>query len=196
MSNQGRPRKVTDDELLQTFLAATDPVLTTSEVATKTSLSQRAVFDRLKELSERGILERKEVGARGAVWWIALSQIEHPSLNEGESIVKQLDPEYAVGIEISADGMDLMDRELTFDGPQGANRDEIQRRKRAVRAVYEYLGEKDHSVRKSEVISNLYREYSAGYENPHSWWQELIRPYLKAVSDVSLTESGHAWQRQ
>lgn len=56
-------------EILDVFRAASDPVLTTSEVAENFSISHRGVRDRLQKLEEEGVLESKKVGARGMVWW-------------------------------------------------------------------------------------------------------------------------------
>lgn len=65
----GRKPTITDKEILDVFRAASDPVLTTSEVAENFSISHRGVRDRLEKLEEEGVLESKKVGARGMVWW-------------------------------------------------------------------------------------------------------------------------------
>lgn len=69
MSGTGRPRDVTDDEILDVFRQSDDPVLMTSEVAEEIELKTRGTFDRLEKLHEDGVLRKKKVGETGAVWW-------------------------------------------------------------------------------------------------------------------------------
>lgn len=65
----GRKPTISDDEILEVFTQASDPVLTTSEVSEHIGLSRRGTLDRLSDLSEVGELQMKRVGNAGAVWW-------------------------------------------------------------------------------------------------------------------------------
>lgn len=65
----GRRPEFTDDEILAVFRSSSDPVLTTSEVASQFEVTHRAVRDRLEKLEEAGTLQSKKVGARAKVWW-------------------------------------------------------------------------------------------------------------------------------
>ncbi|WP_092932664.1 FaeA/PapI family transcriptional regulator [Natrinema hispanicum] len=65
----GRKPTITDDDILDVFRSASDPVLTTSEVASHFDITHRGVRDRLAKLEQEGVLECKKVGARGMVWW-------------------------------------------------------------------------------------------------------------------------------
>lgn len=65
----GRRPEVSDEEILAVFRSSSDPVLSTSEIASKFDLTHRGVRDRLEKLDEQGSLESKKVGARGKVWW-------------------------------------------------------------------------------------------------------------------------------
>lgn len=65
----GREPTVTDDEILEAFESASDPVLTTVELASELSLGRRGMLDRLKELEAKGVLKSKKAGARSLVWW-------------------------------------------------------------------------------------------------------------------------------
>jgi DNA-binding Lrp family transcriptional regulator len=69
MSGPGRKPTVSDEEILNVFREASDPVLTTTEVADEINLSRRGTFDRLNRLVSEGTLEMKKVGETGAVWW-------------------------------------------------------------------------------------------------------------------------------
>jgi predicted ArsR family transcriptional regulator len=65
----GRRPEFTDDEILAVFRSSSDPVLTTSEVASQFDVTHRGVRDRLERLEEAGQLKSKKVGARAKVWW-------------------------------------------------------------------------------------------------------------------------------
>lgn len=62
---------VTDDELLQLFREAEDPVLSTAEVAKQVTLKRRSVYDRLVSLRDDGYLKGKEIGGKNTVWWLS-----------------------------------------------------------------------------------------------------------------------------
>ena len=70
-SKPGPDPSVTDDEFLELFRTAEDPVLSTAEVAEQVSLSRRSVYNRLVSLREEGWLEGKQIGGRNTVWWIS-----------------------------------------------------------------------------------------------------------------------------
>jgi len=60
----GRRPQITDEEIVNVFRSASDPVLTTSEVAAEFEITHRGVHDRLDKLAEEGTLKSKDVGAR------------------------------------------------------------------------------------------------------------------------------------
>jgi predicted ArsR family transcriptional regulator len=65
----GRRPEFSDDEILAVFRSSSDPVLTTSEVASQFDVTHRGVRDRLEKLEKSGTLQSKKVGARAKVWW-------------------------------------------------------------------------------------------------------------------------------
>ncbi|MFC6874125.1 winged helix-turn-helix domain-containing protein [Halobellus marinus] len=69
MAGPGRDPTVSDAEILEVLQEASDPVLTTQEVAKEIGLGRRGTFDRLKRLSEDGKIEMKKVGETASVWW-------------------------------------------------------------------------------------------------------------------------------
>lgn len=71
MAGPGRKPTVSDDEILDVFRRASDPVLTTAEVAEEVDLGRRGAFDRLSRLAKENKLEMKKVGKSGAVWWLS-----------------------------------------------------------------------------------------------------------------------------
>lgn len=82
----GRKPRVADAELLAVFREADDPVLTTSEVATALPIGKRATLDRLKALHEAGAIERKAVGPRGQVWWLADGETAPDDVSEEDPL--------------------------------------------------------------------------------------------------------------
>jgi transposase len=74
MGNNSKPGpkpSVTDDELIAVFQEAEDPVMSTSEVTERVSLTRRSVYDRLASLREEGKLNGKQIGGKNTVWWIS-----------------------------------------------------------------------------------------------------------------------------
>jgi len=69
MPGPGREPTVSNEEILEVFRDASDPVLTTAEVANAIGLGRRGTFDRLKQLSNEKEIQMKKVGETGAVWW-------------------------------------------------------------------------------------------------------------------------------
>lgn len=75
-STPGPDPSVTDEEILQVFHATDDPVLSTAEVAEVLPIKRRSVLNRLESLRDEGVIEKKTVGGRNSVWWIASEQSE------------------------------------------------------------------------------------------------------------------------
>jgi hypothetical protein len=73
MADPGRKPTVSDTEILDVFRHASDPVLTTAEVAEQVDLGRRGTFDRLSRLAKENKIEMKKVGKSGAVWWFSES---------------------------------------------------------------------------------------------------------------------------
>lgn len=67
--NSGRKPTVSDDEILDVFREASDPVLKTAEVSSEIGIGHRGTLARLERLADDGNLKRKSVGP-GFVWWL------------------------------------------------------------------------------------------------------------------------------
>lgn len=65
-----RPTQVTDTDVIELFRNHPDPVLTAGDVAEEFELSRQGANKRLKQLHQKGKLERRKVGARAVVWWL------------------------------------------------------------------------------------------------------------------------------
>ena len=71
VTNAGRRPRVSDEEIVAVFRESQDPVLIASEVSAELSIGRRGVYKRLEQLAEEGKLERKKIGGRGTIWWLA-----------------------------------------------------------------------------------------------------------------------------
>jgi len=69
MSGPGRKPTVPDEDILQVFRDASEPVLTTNEVAEANDMSRRGAYSRLEDLAEKNEIKQKKIGQTGAVWW-------------------------------------------------------------------------------------------------------------------------------
>jgi predicted ArsR family transcriptional regulator len=94
MNPGGRPRTVTDEEIVQFLRESGERVLTTSEVASALDVSPRTAHRRLSSLDDEGRVGRKDVGARGAVWWALEDQSDAPAAPL-RRLVGRVDPEAA-----------------------------------------------------------------------------------------------------
>ena len=72
MSTRGPDVEYTPEAVLSVFNKKGGPKepLTSSEIAEELDCSSQTARNRLNELSERGELKTKKVGARGQVWWL------------------------------------------------------------------------------------------------------------------------------
>lgn len=66
----GRPKKYTDEELIEAVENSELPFCTASELAEQMSVTNSAILKRLKELESDGRIESKRVGSRAKVWYL------------------------------------------------------------------------------------------------------------------------------
>ncbi|MFC7324144.1 winged helix-turn-helix transcriptional regulator [Halorubrum rutilum] len=68
-SSGGRPRTLTGKTVLDGFNQIDKPVATAGLLADVVNAPKRTVLRRLRELEEKGQVERWKVGSRAVVWW-------------------------------------------------------------------------------------------------------------------------------
>lgn len=116
MSPGGRPRTITDDEIIRYLRGSDERVLTTSEIAEEFDVSSRTAQRRLSALDDEGRVVRKDVGARGAVWWAADSA-PGASAAPLRRLVGELDTAVADSARRRSDAWrDSFDEEIAPDG--------------------------------------------------------------------------------
>ena len=78
MGDPGPDTKYTESEVLTIFNQRPDPYepLTASEVAEEVGCSRATAYNLLTELSDKGNLDSKKVGARGRVWWVPGTNVD------------------------------------------------------------------------------------------------------------------------
>jgi predicted ArsR family transcriptional regulator len=74
--------KVTEQDILKVFDAAEDPFLTAAEIADQLPISRQAVHHRLETMREKGLVDKKKTGARGAGWWATVAPRLAPDVAE------------------------------------------------------------------------------------------------------------------
>jgi len=109
--NENQPRgeggefgeKVTEQDILKVFDTTDDPFLTAAEIAEQLPISRQAVYHRLEQMREKGLVDKKKTGARGAGWWA--------------TVAPRLDPEVAASADAAdrEDAVPLEDLETEFD---------------------------------------------------------------------------------
>lgn len=80
MPGPGRPKDITDEEILQEVALSRGPVVTAPELADRLGISSSAVNKRFDDLVEDGYLNERQVGAKAIVYWLT---------DEGRELVAQ-----------------------------------------------------------------------------------------------------------
>lgn len=71
MGEPGRKPEVSDAEILSAIHSHPDAVVTASDIADIVDLTGAGVNNRLPNLVDAGLVIRKDVGARAAVYWLS-----------------------------------------------------------------------------------------------------------------------------
>jgi DNA-binding IclR family transcriptional regulator len=67
----GRPKTVSDEDILCHFRDAEAPFLFTTELAELIDMSQQGAYNRLKELKSAGYLKSKTMSSKSSrAWWL------------------------------------------------------------------------------------------------------------------------------
>jgi Mn-dependent DtxR family transcriptional regulator len=58
------------EDVLKVMRESDQPFLTAGEIVQEVDVTRKTVHDRLEELHENGVVNKKKVGARAVVWWL------------------------------------------------------------------------------------------------------------------------------
>jgi hypothetical protein len=61
--------EVTEQDILRVLDRSEEPVLTASDISDELPVGDKAVYLRLRDMHDDGLLGRKKVGGRAVVWW-------------------------------------------------------------------------------------------------------------------------------
>ncbi|GAA0242388.1 HTH domain-containing protein [Haladaptatus pallidirubidus] len=72
---------LTLDAVLRAMREASDPVVTAKELSERLDCSSEAVRQKLVQLHDQGLIERRKVGAGAVIWWIDDDAAEPSGIN-------------------------------------------------------------------------------------------------------------------
>lgn len=67
----GRPKKVTDEDVLRQIKLCRGPIATNSELQEALDMSSTGVNQRLNDLVDRELVNKQRVGANAIVYWVS-----------------------------------------------------------------------------------------------------------------------------
>jgi len=70
MGKPGRKPETSDEEIMRAIALHPDAVVTAGEVSDAVGMTNQGVNKRLRDLANRGLVVRKQVGARAYVYWL------------------------------------------------------------------------------------------------------------------------------
>lgn len=91
---------VSDNDILKLFDAAEAPFLTAGELAEQLPITRAAVNHRLNQMHEKGLIDRKETGARAVGWWALVApRLSDESAERVEVAREEIDQGGTVALE-------------------------------------------------------------------------------------------------
>lgn len=132
--NRGEGGRFAEKASLDDVLAVLDErdePLTGTEVGNVLEISNRSALDKLNELHERGDIERKKVGGRSVVWWLADERTRGGSAAPLRGLVGLVDDEGAERVrersrEFREEFNERMDRRRTDRAERAASDNESE----------------------------------------------------------------------
>jgi len=77
-----RPRKVSDPDILRVLALSPDPALSAPEISAEVQITREAVNQRLRQLSDAGLVGTKKVGAAARIYWLSDAGQRRVAANE------------------------------------------------------------------------------------------------------------------
>lgn len=206
MSDADRGPVVTDEEIAAVLTNREEDWLRAREVADDLPISTEEAIDRLDDLYERDLVERREDPAEA--WRLAPGAEEELSVREAavETEVEAQASKVA-GAESSPreeetpespppdPGTDPLgpvhdfpeDTIEAFEPPGTPEEQELRRD--ALRQVYAYVRERG-PVDRATLEADVYPSAPAGYDSSEAWWEETVGRGLEAMPGVTRSEGG------
>ena len=164
--------RIPPEEALEVFEARDDRArpITAGDVADALDCSRRTAHNKLGELTERGLLRTRKVGARSRVWWTPL-----------EASSADRDVGRQPGATDAAHDVDLP-----------GSGEILEQRREALLAAYDYLSS-NPEAKKADFLRDVFPDHRAEFESAEGWWN-AIQPALREMPGVDPPkERGHIW---
>lgn len=97
---------VSDEDILAAIDHAPGPVATAAELADVLPIGRRAIRERLLDLTDRGDVARKTVGARSVVWWRTTDEDDEETPNFRSGFGAFAGSDFAEQVEAVGDELD------------------------------------------------------------------------------------------
>lgn len=212
MSDADRGPDVSNREIVAVFERMDERRLRPKEVADELPISLDRLSDRLDDLHEQGVLVRDDEGLPTARWRLG-PQADDVSISD-ESVETDTEAQASkvAGTESPPRAEETPETpppDPGTDDPYGTDvpaayeidafeppgtPEERDLRREALRRAYAYLRQRDEA-RRQEFESDVFPEVSAGYESADDgWWEQVIRPGLGSLSDVTSSDEGNRWR--
>lgn len=198
--------------------------LTATEVGDALNCSRKTAYNKLTALADAGDLASKKVGGRSRVWWVPLPRDARTSAPGRSRVVDDVDQEDAAsgrGEDVASNRADRPgrddvvedagDQEIGADPDRSSTDDAVdaaladvdlpgsgakeERRRRAVRDLYDHLRENGTATR-AEFLELIDADV-VGYASPESFWTNCVKATdaLASLPDVEKPGEGeHTWR--
>ena len=190
----GRKPRVTDADLLDVFRGASDPVLSTAEVADAVPIQRRGTLNRLRALEAEGALDSKQIGGRNTVWWLAGTGATAEERREPATDAARSDTGDESGEDLDAparsrggESDDALDDALAGWEPDNVDTETARAQ---TRRAAEWLRSTGKRHIQSDFVDALADDSTLG---SRSWWERAVQPGLMKLRNAGLVEyrSGH-----
>lgn len=180
--------RIEPDTVLEVFESRDDRAepLTASDVVDQMDIARRTAHNKLNELTERGVLETKKVGARGRVWWTPITESGQSSTrersegNNGDSPAPAQEPR-----EPSPISDDELEEQLRSTLPGSGQT--LEDRVNAVLTMYSHLRDRQGEIVQTGELKALVDGENLGYKNTDSFWNNAIKKNSAQDRPNSLT---------
>lgn len=211
MSDADRGPRLSDEEILSVFAEFEDEQLQAGQIADDLPIEEDRLRERLDELEELDLLRRDDEDLPGEQWRLTEDGRERAQVPEDE-IESTVEAQATKTTGSEAPPL----REETPESPPpdpdddpfgsmpsspegeveafvaAETPDVEQRRREAIRRVYEYLRQHGPATR-ADLEADVFPDATGTYERSDTWWDELVRPGLGTIPAVDRLPNGDAW---
>jgi hypothetical protein len=196
------------EEVEGTILRHDPHVTTGAQLSRELDASKPKVLEALRILQYNGAVESVETGANAVAWWhterVTPAPPEHPAEHPAQEGFHETADRVAGDVqeEIDNDVLTGLEDHVRHELPtRGKSDEDVDAMVEAVRAAAEYILEFGDAGAE-ELKESLYEDHSGPYGSPLSWYNNAVKPGLKAAVDaddlgiVPPESSGQKWRTE